>query len=82
MRVGVFKLFGLGAALGLIALLTLAVGNSGQVGFGQAQPPGGMVLIPAGSFQMGDSFNEGSSDERPVHTVFVSAFYMDQYEVR
>jgi len=40
-----------------------------------------MVLIPAGSFQMGDGFNEGGSDERPVHTVFVSAFYMDKYEV-
>jgi formylglycine-generating enzyme required for sulfatase activity len=44
-------------------------------------PPPGMVLIPAGSFQMGDSFNEGDSDERPVHTVYVSAFYMDKYEV-
>lgn len=43
--------------------------------------PAGMVLIPAGSFQMGDSFNEGYPDERPVHTVFVSAFYMDKYEV-
>ena len=42
---------------------------------------GGMVLIPAGSFQMGDSFGEGDSDERPVHTVTVSAFYMDRYEV-
>ena len=41
----------------------------------------GMVLIPAGSFQMGDAFNEGSSDERPVRTVIVSAFYMDKYEV-
>lgn len=43
--------------------------------------PSGMVLIPAGSFQMGDSFSEGSPDERPVHTVFISAFYMDKYEV-
>ncbi len=44
-------------------------------------PPAGMVLIPAGSFQMGDSFNEGQSGARPVHTVTVSAFYMDRYEV-
>jgi len=43
--------------------------------------PSGMVLIPAGSFSMGDSFSEGSSDERPVHTVYVSAFYMDRCEV-
>jgi formylglycine-generating enzyme required for sulfatase activity len=47
-----------------------------------AEPaPAGMVLIPAGNFQMGDTFNEGNSDERPVHTVYVSAFYMDRYEV-
>jgi formylglycine-generating enzyme required for sulfatase activity len=52
--------------------------------FAVPQPPSipaGMVFIPAGSFQMGDSFKEGGSDERPVHTVFVSAFYMDKYEV-
>jgi formylglycine-generating enzyme required for sulfatase activity len=40
-----------------------------------------MVLIPAGSFTMGDTFNEGYSDERPTHMVYVSAFYMDKYEV-
>lgn len=40
-----------------------------------------MVLIPGGWFQMGDPFNEGDSDERPVHTVVVDAFYMDLYEV-
>jgi len=44
-------------------------------------PPEGMVLIPAGSFQMGDSFSEGSTVELPVHSVYVSAFYMDKYEV-
>ena len=41
----------------------------------------GMALIPAGSFTMGDAFSEGYSDELPVHTVYVSAFYMDRYEV-
>jgi len=40
-----------------------------------------MRLIPAGDFEMGDHFNEGSSNERPVHTVYVDAFYMDVYEV-
>ncbi|HTL18951.1 MAG TPA: formylglycine-generating enzyme family protein [Patescibacteria group bacterium] len=43
--------------------------------------PSGMVLIPAGTFQMGDTFNEGESYELPVHQVYVSAFYMDQFEV-
>jgi formylglycine-generating enzyme required for sulfatase activity len=42
-----------------------------------------MVLIPAGSFTMGNCMfvSEGRSDELPVHTVYVSAFYMDQYLV-
>ena len=40
-----------------------------------------MVLIPAGSFDMGDTFNEGRDIELPVHTVNVSSFYMDKYEV-
>ncbi len=32
---------------------------------------------------MGDQSNPlvGSSDERPVHSVYVSAFYMGKYEV-
>lgn len=43
--------------------------------------PPGMVYIPAGTFQMGDNFFEGSTSELPVHTVFVSGFFMDRYEV-
>jgi sulfatase modifying factor 1 len=42
---------------------------------------GCMALIPGGSFLMGDSFSEGSSDELPVHTVNVSPYYMDTCEV-
>ncbi len=38
-----------------------------------------MVLIPAGPFEMGS--NNGAEDERPIHTVTLGAFYMDQYEV-
>jgi len=38
-----------------------------------------MVLIPAGEFQMGS--NDGEDDEKPVHTVYLDAFYMDVYEV-
>jgi len=40
-----------------------------------------MALIPAGSFQMGDSFGDGYSDELPVNTVAVSAFIMDRCEI-
>ncbi len=39
----------------------------------------GMVLIPAGEFEMGRA--DGISDEKPVHTVYVDAFYMDIHEV-
>ena len=49
-----------------------------------ASPPPGMVLIPAGSFSMGNALSatgDGNSDELPVHTVYVSAFYMDRTEV-
>jgi formylglycine-generating enzyme required for sulfatase activity len=42
-----------------------------------------MVLIPAGSFSMGcdtdaDAF---SADEKPLHKVFLDAYYIDRYEV-
>jgi formylglycine-generating enzyme len=42
-----------------------------------------MVPIPAGSFTMGNWMapSEGVSDELPLHTVYVSAFYMDKYDV-
>jgi formylglycine-generating enzyme required for sulfatase activity len=44
-----------------------------------AKPPDGMVLIPAGSFTMGDNL-DGTPEALPLHTNFVSAFYMDRYE--
>jgi formylglycine-generating enzyme required for sulfatase activity len=40
--------------------------------------PRGMALIPAGTFTMGDCMNDGySGNELPVHTNYVSAFYID-----
>src|SRR6185369_5735194 len=48
---------------------------------GPTPPPTGMAIVAAGSFDMGDTFAEGSSSGLPVHTVYVSAFYMDQYEL-
>ena len=47
----------------------------------QAATAGEMVFIPAGEFQMGDAFGEGTSAELPVHTVYVDGFYMDVCEV-
>ena len=43
--------------------------------------PDGMVLISAGSFEMGSADADADADERPVHTVHLDAFYMDVYEV-
>ena len=38
-----------------------------------------MVLIPAGEFLMGST--TGYSNEEPVHSVYLDAFYMDKYPV-
>jgi len=38
-----------------------------------------MLLVPAGEFSMGSE--NGNSDEKPVHTVYLDAFYIDKYEV-
>jgi formylglycine-generating enzyme required for sulfatase activity len=43
-------------------------------------PPTNMILVPAGSFQMGDNL-DGMTDALPVHTVEVGAFYIDPTEV-
>ena len=38
-----------------------------------------MIFVPAGEFLMGSK--EGNSDEAPVHSVYVSAFFIDRHEV-
>jgi formylglycine-generating enzyme required for sulfatase activity len=45
--------------------------------------PEDMVIIPAGTFQMGNSkdASEGGSDELPVHTVTLDSFAMGKYEI-
>lgn len=45
-------------------------------------PPPGMCFIPGGRFQMGDSQGDPLvfAVANPVHTVTVSAFFMDKYE--
>ena len=39
----------------------------------------GMVLVPEGEFQMGSE--EGWESERPVHSVYLSSYWIDQTEV-
>jgi formylglycine-generating enzyme required for sulfatase activity len=45
------------------------------------EPPAGAVWIDAGTFAMGDSLGVGWANELPVHTTFVSGFWMDAMEV-
>ena len=44
-------------------------------------PHANMVLIPAGEFQMGNNDSDAEDDEKPMHTVYLDAFYIDKYEV-
>jgi len=39
------------------------------------------VRIPAGEFLMGDNFNEGEADERPVHPVYLDEYHISRYEI-
>ena len=48
---------------------------------GKTIVPPDMVLIPGGTFQMGDSFGGGYPNERPVHTVTLDSFYIGKYEI-
>jgi len=80
----------------ILIMLMLAIAMSGCTyendnilvdGCGKPNPPvpAGMVLIPAGTFQMGNTGKYSSSwtdDEKPGHTVTISkSFYMSKYEV-
>ncbi len=72
------------------AILTLIA----VAGVGSAQTPadgslpqtlnegfGDYVLVPAGSFLMGDNFDEGDGDEIPVHSVSLDAIYIARHKV-
>ncbi|WP_253271548.1 formylglycine-generating enzyme family protein [Flavihumibacter sp. ZG627] len=59
---------------GIITTDSLPSGN-------QDNPYAGMVLIPAGSFEMGGDNEQASADEYPKHKVSVDSFYMDITEV-
>ena len=71
--------------IGLVyaCLYSCAVIGGGGDTLGELPPPTpeGMVLIPAGEFQMGSEDEDANGNERPVRTVHLDAFYMDKYEV-
>jgi formylglycine-generating enzyme required for sulfatase activity len=39
------------------------------------------IAVPAGEFKMGDNFDLGAAEERPVHTVNLSAYSIAKYEL-
>lgn len=43
--------------------------------------PEGMVLVPSGEFIMGTDSEQANPDQRPAHTVYLDAFYIDKHEV-
>jgi formylglycine-generating enzyme required for sulfatase activity len=64
----------------LLLVISCGSGNGARLGCG-ARCPEGMVLIPAGTFEMGTNFEHAFADERPVHKVTLSAFCLDRTEV-
>lgn len=55
--------------------------NTDSIKFNGDTSTTGMVLIPAGSFEMGGDNNHSDKDEYPKHTVALNAFYIDVTEV-
>lgn len=42
---------------------------------------GDYLIVPAGSFKMGDNFGDGESRERPVHVVDLDTYYIGKFEI-
>ena len=68
-------------AAALVYNVKAAAGETVEAEDTSAPPPEGMVLIPAGEFDMGSNDAEAGNDEQPVRRVYVDAFYMDKTEV-
>lgn len=67
--------------LALCAILSL-LPATGQETASAEHTPDEMVLVPAGEFTMGASSDEGGlPDEQPLRLVYLSAFWIDRYEV-
>jgi formylglycine-generating enzyme required for sulfatase activity len=71
-------------AMALLSSSTLAGPPSGAA-LADPSAPAGQVFVPAGPFSMGCSADFSSVkcdlDARPIHTVYVDAFYIDRTEV-
>jgi formylglycine-generating enzyme required for sulfatase activity len=69
--------FRLPAALALLAILTCASVSGAE----PTIPEIPLTFVKGGCFDMGDTFGDGGSDEKPVHQVCVGDFYMGRHEV-
>ena len=47
----------------------------------EANPYPEMAFFPAGEFQMGSPEGIGKTNEKPLHKVFLDAFFIDKYEI-
>jgi formylglycine-generating enzyme required for sulfatase activity len=47
----------------------------------QSRTPEGMVYVPGGWFLTGTDDEDGDEDQKPLHRVYVSSFYIDRTEV-
>jgi len=55
--------------------------TSGGQAFTDAATGVEFVFVKGGCYEMGDTFGDGEADEKPVHNVCVSDFYLGKYEV-
>ena len=71
----------LGTDMKKITITLVVLFFGANVVIAQNSPPDGMVFVKGGTFKMGDIFGEGDPDEKPINTVQLSDFYMDEGEV-
>lgn len=71
----------------LLSVLAMVVGCAAPASLGigstQVSDKDGMTLlyVPAGEFKIGSTANNPWISERPQHTVYLDAFWIDQTEV-
>ena len=76
-----------GAKVGMLRSILVSLAAATILSAAAADPKvvndgyGDFVLVPGGSFKMGDNFGDGEDRERPVHTVDVDSFYIGKFEV-
>ena len=63
--------------IGCVILVLLLNGIS----FGKDKFFPGMEYFPEGEFEMGSTEGKGKKNEHPRHKVYLSAFFLDKYEV-